>query len=309
MQIEPDWQWYRSFLGVLEEGSLSGAARALGLTQPTVGRHIEALETALGLTLFTRSHDGFAPTEAALQLEPYAQSLAATAATLRRVASGQGEGVRGAVRITASEVIGVEVLPPILARLRADHPALTIELKLSNRLDDLLLREADIAVRMVRPTQEALVARRIGTVEVGLHARRDYLDLHGVPASLDELATHSLIGYDLETEYLRRLRKQFPIMARSRFAMRTDSDLAQLAAIRAGYGIGVCQAALAARDGQLVRLLPKAFSIELDTWLAMHEDLRDSPRCAVTFAALAEGLSAYVAGSPGIVSRRRVQRK
>ncbi len=309
MQIEPDWQWYRSFLGVLEEGSLSGAARALGLTQPTVGRHIEALETALGLTLFTRSHDGFAPTEAALQLEPYAQSLAATAAALRRVASGQGEGVRGAVRITASEVIGVEVLPPILARLRADHPALTIELKLSNRLDDLLLREADIAVRMVRPTQEALVARRIGTVELGLHARRDYLDLHGVPASLDELATHSLIGYDHETEYLRRLRKQFPIMARSRFAMRTDSDLAQLAAIRAGYGIGVCQAALAARDGQLVRLLPKAFAIELDTWLAMHEDLRDSPRCAVTFAALAEGLSAYVAGPSGSGPRRRVQRK
>lgn len=308
-QIEPDWQWYRSFLGVLEAGSLSGAARALGLTQPTVGRHIEALETALGLTLFTRSHDGFAPTEAALQLEPYAQSLAATAATLRRVASGQGEGVRGAVRITASEVIGVEVLPPILARLRADHPALTIELKLSNRLDDLLLREADIAVRMVRPTQEALVARRIGAVQLGLHARRDYLDLHGVPTSLDELATHSLIGYDRETEYLRRLRVQFPVMARSRVAMRTDSDLAQLAAIRAGYGIGVCQVALAARDGQLVRLLPKAFAIELDTWLAMHEDLRDSPRCAVTFAALADGLSAYVAGSPRAVPRRRVQRK
>jgi DNA-binding transcriptional LysR family regulator len=308
-QIEPDWQWYRSLLGVLEEGSLSGAARALGLTQPTVGRHIEALETALGLTLFTRSHDGFAPTEAALQLEPYAQSLAATAATLRRVASGQGEGVRGAVRITASEVIGVEVLPPILARLRADHPALTIELKLSNRLDDLLLREADIAVRMVRPTQEALVARRIGMVEVGLHARRDYLDLHGVPASLDELAAHSLIGYDRETEFLRRLRQQFPVMARSRFAMRTDSDLAQLAAIRAGYGIGVCQAALAARDEQLVRLLPKVFAIELDTWLAMHEDLRDSPRCAVTFAALAEGLSAYVAGPSTTAARRHIRRK
>ena len=309
MQIEPDWQWYRSFLGVREEGSLSGAARALGRTQPTVGRHMEALETAPGLKLFTRPHCGFAPTEAAAQLAPQAPWPPARAAALRPAARGQGEGVRGAVGITASEVIGVEVLPPSRARLRADHPALTIELKLSNRLDDLLLREADIAVRMVRPTQEALVARRIGTVELGLHARRDYLDLHGVPASLDELATHSLIGYGHETDYLRRPRKQFPIMARSRVAMRTDSDLAQLAAIRAGYGIGVCQAALAARDGQLVRLLPKAFAIELDTWLAMHEDLRDSPRCAVTFAALVEGLPAYGAGPSGSGPRRRVQRQ
>lgn len=308
-QTEPDWQWYRSFLGVLEEGSLSAAARALGLTQPTVGRHVEALEATLGLTLFTRSHDGYAPTEAALALEPYAQSLAASAAALRRVASGQGEGVRGAVRVTASEVIGVEVLPPILARLRADHPALTVELRLSNRLDDLLLREADIAVRMVRPTQDALVARRIGAVELGLHARRDYLEAHGVPASMDDLAAHSLIGYDHETEYLRRLRQRFPMMARSRFALRADSDLAQLAAIRAGYGIGVCHTALAARDQQLVRLLPKAFTVELDTWLAMHEDLRDSPRCAVTFAALAEGLSAYLAAPSAPAPRRRVQRK
>src|SRR5471032_2705843 len=151
--MEPNWEWYRSFLSVVETGSLSAAARALGLAQPTMGRHIEALEHALGLALFTRSHDGYAPTDAALQLRPYAETLAATAAALRRVASSQGDGVRGTVRLTASEVVGVEVLPPILSALRRQHPALVIELVLSNQVDDLLRREADIAVRMVRPAQ------------------------------------------------------------------------------------------------------------------------------------------------------------
>ncbi|NRR32830.1 LysR family transcriptional regulator [Oxalobacteraceae bacterium] len=300
--MEANWEWYRSFLGVLEAGSLSAAARALGLTQPTMGRHIDGLEGALGLTLFTRSQNGFAPTEAALQLRPYAETLAATAAALRRVASGQGDGVRGAVRISASEVIGVEVLPPILARLRAQHPALTIELLLSNRVDDLLLREADIAVRMLRPTQDALVARRIGIVELGFFARRDYLARCGTPATTAALAGHALIGFDRETDYLRRLRVRFPVANRENFSFRADSDLAQLAAIRAGYGIGVCQVALGARDPQLQRVLPAELSIELDTWLAMHEDLRDSPRCAVTFAALAQGLADYLAEAAGAAS-------
>ncbi|SFM03156.1 LysR family transcriptional regulator [Rugamonas rubra] len=293
--MEANWEWYRSLLGVLDNGSLSAAARALGMAQPTVGRHIEGLEQALGLKLFTRSHDGYAPTEAALALRPYAAALAASAAALRRVASSQGDGVRGTVRISASEVVGVEVLPPILARLRAAWPELTVELLLSNRVDDLLLREADIAVRMLRPSQDALVARRVGAVALGLHAHRDYLQRHGAPATLDDLAGHSLIGYDQETEFLRRLRERFPAVSRERFSFRSDSDLAQLALLRAGYGIGVCQVALAARAPELRRVLAAEFNIELDTWVAMHEDLRDSPRCAVTFAALVAGLTDYLA--------------
>ncbi|HEX4511487.1 MAG TPA: LysR family transcriptional regulator, partial [Burkholderiaceae bacterium] len=153
---EPNWEWYRSFVCVLEAGSLSAAGRAMGMTQPTVGRHIDSLESALQLKLFTRSFDGFAPTDAALELKPYAVALASSAAALRRVASSHGDGVRGTVRLTASEVVGVEVLPPILTALRRQHPALVIELVLSNQVDDLLRREADIAVRMVRPTQNAL---------------------------------------------------------------------------------------------------------------------------------------------------------
>jgi DNA-binding transcriptional LysR family regulator len=249
----------------------------------------------LALTLFTRSYDGFAPTEAALELRPYAAALADSAAALRRVATSHGAGVRGTVRVTASEVMGVEVLPPILAALRETYPALTVELVLSNRVDDLLHRGADIAVRMLRPAQEALVARRIGGVELGLHAQRSYLTRHGIPKTLDDLKRHAVVGFDQENGLIRRLQTKFGAFDRSSLAFRADSELAQLAAIRAGYGIGVCQSALARRDPNLVRVLADAFSTTLDTWLAMHEDLRDSPRCAVTFAALAEGIGAYIA--------------
>jgi DNA-binding transcriptional LysR family regulator len=133
---------YRSFLAVLTEGSLSGAARVLDIAQPTVGRHVAALERALGMPLFTRSQTGLLPLEAALSLRPYAEAMSSAAAALERAAASQGSGVRGAVRITASEVIGVEVLPLIIARLRAEHPDLQVELVLSNRMQDLLQREA-----------------------------------------------------------------------------------------------------------------------------------------------------------------------
>ena len=142
---EPDWNLYRSFLAVVQEGSLSGAARALGLTQPTIARHIEALEQSIGLKLFVRSQQGLSPTEGALELRPYAESLAATTAAMMRAASGQGKAVRGTVRVSASEIMGAEVLPPTFATLRERHPHLEIELVLSNAVDNLLRREADIA--------------------------------------------------------------------------------------------------------------------------------------------------------------------
>lgn len=296
MENEPNWDLYRSFLAVLEAGSLSAAARALGLAQPTLGRHIDALEASVGYALFVRSQLGYLPTEQALQLKPYVQSLAATASALLRAASSQGDAPRGTVRVTASEAVGCEVLPPILARLHQQYPDLQIELSLSNRPQDLLKREADIAVRMLRPAQEALVARRIGAIDLGLYAHRNYLERRGTPASMAELREHAMIGYDHESAFIRGLKHHLGGLTRSMFALRADSDLAQLAAIRAGFGIGICQAGIARRDPALVRVLPDALSIKLDTWVAMHENLRDSQRCAVVFSALADGLASYIDG-------------
>lgn len=295
--MAPDisWELYRSFLGVLKEGSLSGAARALDIAQPTVGRHVAALEKSLGLALFTRSQTGLMPTEAAQSLRGFAEAMQSTAASLERAAASQGAGVRGTVRVTCSDIIGVEVLPPIVTALRDQYPELKLELVLTNRVQDLLRREADIAVRMLRPRQALLVARRIGQIKVGLYAHRRYLARHGTPSSIADLATHSLIGFDETTEYIRNASRAFAGWRREAFAMRADSDLAQLALIRSGAGIGVCQAAIASRDEAIVRVLPKQFSLPLDTWITMHEDLRSSPRCRVTFDALVEGLQRHVA--------------
>lgn len=287
------WELYRSLLAVLEEGSMSGAARALGLTQPTVSRHVTQLEAALGTTLFMRSQSGLQPTEAALALRDGAEAMHSMAASLERSARSLGDKVSGPVRISASEVVGVEVLPPILAALQAQHPGLTIELVTSNALHDLVRREADIAVRMTPPRQNVLLATRVGDVELGLHAHRSYLERCGHPASVAELASHVLIGFDRETPFLRSATTQLPVWQRDHFSWRCDSDLAQLALLRAGAGIGVCQTAIARRDPNLVRILPSKLTLNLGTWVAMHEGLRSSLRCKVTFDALVKGLRRY----------------
>lgn len=294
--MTPDigWELYRSFLGVLNHGSLSGAARALGVAQPTIGRHVAALEKSLGLALFTRSQTGFLPTEAGQSLRMYAESLQSTVAALERAAASQGRGVRGSVRVTASDVIGVEVLPPIVARLRDQYPGLAVELALTDRLQDLIGREADIAVRMMRPRQELLVARRVGQIALGLHAHQNYLLQHGTPKNLADLANHALIGFDEPTAFIRGAGKTFSAWRREAFSIRTDNNLAQLALIRSGAGIGVCQVAIAHRDDNIVRILPKQIALSLETWVTMHQDLRNSPRCRVTFDALVEGLERYI---------------
>jgi DNA-binding transcriptional LysR family regulator len=293
--VDPGWDLYRSFLAVAREGSLSAAARRLRLTQPTLGRHIEALEDALGVALFTRSPGGLAPTAAALDLVPPAEAMEAAAAALVRAASGAADEARGVVRLTASEMMGGEVLPAMLARFRAAHTGIVLELMLTNRTEDLLRRDADIAVRMARPRQEALLARRIGTVGIGLYAHRRYLAAQGTPRRLDELLRHQLIGFDRDATSWNSVGGPAPEITRESFAFRCDSDLAQLAALRAGLGIGGCQHAIARRDRHLVPVLPRELALSLEMWLAMHEDLHASRRVRLLFEHLAGELGGYAA--------------
>jgi DNA-binding transcriptional LysR family regulator len=295
IQRAPSWDELRTFVEVSRDGSLSGAARRLGLTQPTVGRHIDALEAALGLTLFTRSPRGLTPTPAALALEPHVEAMA-TAAALGRAASGEAAADRGAVRVTASDVIGCEVLPPILAAFHAAHPGIAIELALSNRTADLARRDADIAVRMVRPTQSGLVARRIGASRIGLYAHRDYLARFGEPRSLADLASHCVIGFDRDNSSFRGAGDFARTLTRETFGFRCDNDLAQLAALRAGAGVGGCQENIARRTPELVAVLPSAFHYALEVWLVMHEDLKATRRVRLLFDHLAVGLTDYVKG-------------
>ena len=292
----PDWDLYRSFLAVLEAGSLSGAARKLGAAQPTVGRHIEALEQALGGgALFTRSPGGLRPTETALALREHALAMAVAAQAFLRTASGEATAVRGVIRLTASDVVGAEVLPPILRDFREAYPEVSLELLLSNQHEDLLHRGVDIAVRMARPTQGALFARRVGTITLGFYAHQSYLQAHGEPQTLADLRHHNLIGYD-QVPVPPRFTREFGIpVTRELFALRSDSELAQLAALRAGFGICPCQSGIAARDPSLTPILRDQFSWELETWIVMHEDLKANRRMRLLFDHLVVGMSAYTA--------------
>jgi DNA-binding transcriptional LysR family regulator len=291
---EPPWDALRSFGAVMGEASLSGAARRLSLSQPTVGRHIDALEEALGVSLFTRSPHGLEPTQEALDLAPHVEAMVAAAAALRRAASGEAAAESGVVRVTASEIVGCEVLPAIFASFHAARPAIALELALTNRNEDLARRDADIAVRMTRPTQSGLVARRIGRSPIGLYAHRDYLARFGAPRTVADLAGHCLIGFDKDDRSFRSVGAAMAPFSRESFGFRCDSDLAQLAALRAGVGIGGCQEAIARRTSELVAVLPGALRYALDVWLVTHEDSKATRRIRLAFDHLAKGLTDYL---------------
>jgi DNA-binding transcriptional LysR family regulator len=292
-EAEPGWELYRTFLAAVNERSLSAAGRVLSLTQPTVGRHIDALEQALGAVLFTRSQAGLTPTAGALALVPHAEAMHSAARAFVRAASAEEQEERGAVRVTASEVVGALVLPHALASFHDQHPRIDIELVLSNRAEDLLRRDADIAVRMVKPTQSSLIAKKLGTLHLGLHADLGYLKRHGTPRTLEELRHHALIGFD-RMPSVRALPATPLRITRDLFAFRCDSDLGQYAALRAGFGLGVCQYALRKRDG-LVRVLPGVLEFSLGVWMVMHRDLRTTNRVRLVFDHLVAELKAYIA--------------
>lgn len=245
------------------------------------------------MALFTRSPSGLSPTALGKDLAQHARAMALAAASLARAASAEAGAASGVVRITASEVIGMEVLPAMLATLRETHPGLVFELALTNRSEDLLRREADIAVRMVRPTQEALVAKRIGNVSLGMFAHKRVLDAWGRPTTLEEARRMPLIGYESETISVRAVKAMGLDLRVEDFAFRTDSDVAQLAAIRSGLGLGICQVGLAARDPLLERVMADTFAFDLETFVVTHEDLKDVRRVRLVFDALVEGLTRY----------------
>jgi DNA-binding transcriptional LysR family regulator len=292
--VEPAWDLYRSFLAVLRLGSLSAAGRSLGLTQPTIGRHIASLQRALGgRALFTRSQIGLLPTDAAHKLRPHAEDMAAAAAAFVRTGSANVEETGGVVRLAAADIMGVEVLPGMLSEFRAEFPAIVIELSLSNQIADLLRRDADIAVRMVRPQQKALLAKRVGKVALGFYAQRRYLERCGYPDRLEDLADHALIGFDRIPPSADLLKAAPVPVTRELFAFRCDNDLAQLAALRAGFGIGICQSGIARRDPNLLPLFSRRFKVELEIWIVMHNDLRRNARMRALFDYLAVRLAQF----------------
>ena len=294
MNREFDWSLIRSFLAALDAGSLLGAARKLSASQPTLGRHIGELESQLGLTLFERTGRGLIPTANALQLEIAARAMEAGALQLSRSVSGAQLRATGTVRITASQTVACYLMPPILAGMRRALPEIQIELESSNVVSNLLRREADIALRMVRPDQATLVAKRVGIVKVGAYASRDYLLKRGAPLQPMDLFDHSLIGYDKVEDIIRGFRRYDQNVARDAFALRSDDLIVHWQAVRSGLGIGFIADYLARSDASVQRVLPKLGLPELPMWLAVHREIRTNTRIRAVFDFLAKALPALL---------------
>jgi DNA-binding transcriptional LysR family regulator len=285
------WDDQRIFLALVETGSLSAAARRLGVTHPTVRARLEALERTVGAVLFTRSPLGLVPTDLALELVQPARQMAAASDLFVRSASGDPKKIEGAVRLSVPEIVGVEILPRSLERLRHRHPGLRIEVSLSNHLANVLTNEVDIAIRTVSPKQGQLIVRRIARWPLGHYAAESYLARRGTPESFADLASHDLIGPDRDPGDLAVAASLGPIFASSRFVFRCDSHPAQLSAVRSGIGIAVSQVQIGDADAALKRVLPDVTLGELDVWLVSHENLVGSPRVRAVLDHLAQDLS------------------
>lgn len=292
MNSEFDWNLVRSFLAVLEHGSLLGAARALRASQPTLGRHVAELEAQWGVVLFERTGRGLLPTAAALRLAEAARAMEGGAAQLARTLSGADTEEAGTVRITASQPVACVLLPPLLARMRLALPQVQVELVSSNAVSNLLRREADIALRMVQPAQASLVARRIGKVTLGAYAHRDYLARRGVPRQMEDLLQHDVIAGDRDEQVLRAFQAVQPAATRAAFVLRTDDLVAQWQAVRGGLGIGFVADYAARTDPQVVPVLPALRIPPIPMWLAVHREIRTSRRIRAVYDFLAHALPA-----------------
>lgn len=289
-----DWSLVRSFLAVLEKGSLLAASRDLQLSQPTIGRHVAELESQLGLVLFDRNGRGLLPTEAAYYLAESARIMQSGADQLARNVMGADLGASGTVRITASQPVSCYVLPPLLAQMRLSLPDVQVELVASNEVSNLLRREADIAVRMVQPQQASIIARRVGKVTLRACAHQDYLRRRGVPRQPNDLLAHDLIGGDRNDDTLKGFAAQGLVVGREQFAFRADDLIVVWQAVRAGLGVGFVSEHLIRSDPAVIPVLPKLKIQPLPVWLAVHKEIRTSKRIRAVYDFLADALPAAI---------------
>lgn len=285
-----DWTLIRSFLAVVETGSLSAAAKRVGMSQPTLGRHIQDLEALCGTILFTRTVRGLRPTEAATGLIEDASVMSRAGDALALKIQGRSQGMAGTVRVTASVVVANLILPGILAQLRESEPEIQIELVASDTMQDLLRRDADIAIRMTTPTHPSLLARRLGETPIGLFGERSYIARHGRPESLGDLLSHNVIGFDNGGAIIQAYADNGLIARRNHFPIRCDDQMVAWNLLLAGAGLGFAQVLLAERQTMLERIELDLKMAALTFWLVLHEDVRSNLRVRRVADALSDEL-------------------
>lgn len=292
-----DWALVQSFLAVLDAGSLSAAAKKLGAQQPTLSRHLASLEAQLGAPLFERTGRGVSPTRLALAIADDARAMQLGAKQLQQRLARQRVRTSGVVRITTSQVAANYLLPPVLAALQVAEPGIEVELVVSNQLTNLLRREADIAVRMVRPAQASLVAKKLADIRITACAHESYLARAGALSSPDELLHHRLIGYDYDDTLLRGFAGMGLPIGRESFVLRTDDHLAYGRCVAAGAGVGFLAAYNLRWLPGVVPVLPRLKIPRMPCWLAVHREIRGSALVRRTFDFLSEAIPRELAAN------------
>ncbi|MDA0786156.1 MAG: LysR family transcriptional regulator [Proteobacteria bacterium] len=286
-----DWNQARAFLATAEEGSLSAAARALGQTQPTLSRQVAALERNLGVTLFERVGRSLTLTQSGLELLDHVREMGNAASHVSLTASGQSQAIEGEVSISATDVMSSYLLPPLLEPLRTLAPAIRIEVVSSNAISDLQRREADIAIRHVRPDQPDLIARLIGETTGHLYASRAYLDRTGraeTPADLNDAA---FIGIGQTNQLIAILNKNGLSLSESNFGVFTASGVVAWEMAKQGLGICMMAKEVAALTPEMECVLPELGPYPVPIWLVTHRELHTSRRIRLVFDYLAEAFS------------------
>lgn len=285
-----DWNQARAFLVTAEEGSLSAAARALELTQPTLSRQVSGLEEALGVTLFERTSRALMLTQTGTELLEHFRSMGHAANRISIAATGQSQSITGHVAIAATNLMATYYLPSVLLELQTKAPDLQIEIITSNQLSDLQRREADIAIRHVRPQDKNLFAKRLRDTTAHLYASSAYIKKVGRPQQVSDLETMQFVGAEHPEQLLAPLASRGLNLTAANFNFATASGTLLLELIRQGLGIGFLPTELAETCPELENLWPEFEPIEIETWLVAHRELRTNPRIRVVFDLLSDGI-------------------
>ena len=289
--VKFDWNRARAFLVTAEEGSLSAAARALGMAQPTLGRQVDALEEELGVILFERVGRGFALTPNGLELLDHVRAMGDAAGRVSLAAAGQSQTIAGKVSIAASDVHAAFLLPKVLIRLRREAPAIEVEIVASTRVSDLRRREADIAIRNFRPTEPDLVARKIRDVPARLYATPDYLDRIGNPLLPHDLRHADFISIDGSGMFMRGLNAMGLNLSERNLLILTENYLVMWELVKHGLGIGILDGTIGDLEPRVRRVLPEMAPLVFPIWLVAHRELNTSRRIRFVFDLLAEELA------------------
>ncbi|MDP2074123.1 LysR family transcriptional regulator [Hydrogenophaga sp.] len=286
-----DWNQLKAFLETADTGSLSAAARKLGLTQPTLSRQVAAIERQMGVTLFERVGKSMSLTPTGIELLEHARAMGAAAEALSLAATGRSQAVGGVVSVSATDAVAAHLLPPMVRRLREQEPGIAIEVISSNALSDLLRREADIAIRHVKPEQPDLIARLIREASASFYASEDWVRIHGHPRNAEDAAHLAFVGADRSGQYLAYLRQHGLPLSEANFSCYAEHSVASWSLVRQGMGIGAMMDEIARETPGVVRVLDDVPRVHFPIWLVSHRELRTSRRIRVVFEALAQGLA------------------